>query len=343
MAEIKEQLWIVLEWQTNNSTQENVDYYKKIMSNENNLNIITNNFELSNFKQTQEYQEARNDFLPKINLWTHLREPAYSDWLWIYARAFDSLNPEKQKELDEQSEKERLAGEKKQEKEKLIKLLDEKLLLSSVVYSSDKLEEIIDDWTVKWESYKSDYSKPDIDDPNSKIKEMLDYSKKREYTAFTTMDKVRMLNPNTMWSIATSQMYSQEDDSFIWSMQKWAEIFWNKILSGAKSIWSSIVNGGEFVAYNIKDFIVWWWENEELELSEFNMKYDVLKKYNDTETWFSAMLVRDKSDWALTLVIRWTDDRKDAIDDISFVSNNSMPTQLKSWMKFIEELKKNDL
>lgn len=83
-----------------------------------------------------------------------------------------------------------------------------------------------------------------------------------------------------------------------------------------------------------------WKEKQQLELSKFKMKYDVLKVSNDESTWFNAMLVKSKDDWKLSVVIRWTDDNKDVSNDMSFVTNDNLPVQVISGIRFYWRIKK---
>ena len=323
MAEQKEQLWVVLDW--DKLQAESVNYYDEIIQNEKNLSEIAKSFNLVELKQSSEFDIARTGFLKQISLASHQIQPAITDRQEWFTRV-----------IMEQTAKDK----ETQEKNNLVNLLEDKRLLASVVYSSNSLEIAQDAESNKWEAYVADYSH--IENEEQKIKEMLSHTQNRPYKINWELDDIRARLKDANQTMLSDWKFVKQDDSFLSDVKNKASEFWSEFIAWAKDFWINLANWAEFIVYNFKDYVLWWDEKEkqQLELSEFKMKYDVLKVSNDENTWFNAMLVKSKDDWKLSVVIRWTDDNKDVSNDMSFVTNDNLPVQVISGIRFIEELKR---
>ncbi len=323
MAEQKEQLWLVLDW--DKLQRESINYYDEIIQNEKNLSEIVKSFNLVELKQSSEFDIARTGFLKQISLASHQIQPAITDRQEWFTRV-----------VMEQTAK----NQETQEKNNLVNLLEDKRLLASIVYSSNSLEIAQDAESNKWEAYVADYSH--IENEEQKIKEMLSHTQNRPYKINWELDDIRARLKDANQTMLSDWKFVKQDDSFLSDVKNKASEFWSEFIAWAKDFWINLANWVEFIVYNFKDYVLWWDEEEkqELKLSEFKMKYDVLKVSNDESTWFNAMLVKSKDDWKLSVVIRWTDDNKDVSNDMSFVTNDNLPVQVVSGIRFIEELKR---
>lgn len=121
-------------------------------------------------------------------------------------------------------------------------------------------------------------------------------------------------------------------------------IFLTKIWNAIKSFLETWIR----VWYNISDLVKKSfenWEEKEKELIvDFDKKYEVLSKWlktsEDTKTWFSWSIIKEKWSNNKTLLIRWSDDFKDWIDNNTHIAmKDKLPPQVESVILFIEEAK----
>ena len=333
------------------------DFESLINQNVNNESV--NNALPANLKYSESFNDFKSKFMFSVDLSNYnIEKPKIEYWemWWIALISWVNLskmtlentnenslfknqkiqNSEANKKLEEEVKKEFEKQILKNNKQKLAELLEDKWLLWAAVYKSDELEEVSLD--KKWisEPYIPDYSKSKIEIDPKLLKEMTSHIKNIQYNNLSTMDELHN-RLNSQWMIAW--VYEQKEDKwliteFIDNAETWSKFVWNMV----KNIFDTFVDTGKLVNNNIDAFTTDNSWQDALMLSKFQLKYDVLKKYNDPTTWFSAMLVRRKEDWELTVVIRWTDDKRDLYDDKKLY-NNKMPKQLISAIDFIEALK----